>query len=366
MYWCSKVRGRQASFLRKFLASLLMSNLLVASAYSEGNPADENIDLKLNNGTIATSCAFTDTPSSEWYTKYVMALCSAGIVIGYAEGNNRVFKPGQYATMAEFLKMLNYTNDYIGTTRACSSTKNATNWADCHMKLAGISSINVNSSVTRGAAFKHAVKAYFGVTNVGENDAAKYLASKGVINTASDYRLNDNVTRGEVAKITVNASGAARRAIAYWLIPVTIILGKDIPASLVTPPQSGNTLADKIVNRAKKEVGKKTAPWVDGTWTYCARFVRIMFDKPAKYPSAAKMCTALKGILKSGTPPKGSVICYQAYTSGGYGHVSIATGTGTEIGVTSLNAGVTELSATTVIKNGYWGYITADDFNRNY
>lgn len=190
----------------------------------------------------------------------------------------------------------------------------------------------------------------------------------------SDSNLSEVLTtRAEVAKIVVHSAGAAGRVIAYWLIPATILSSYDIPKSSVTPTQTGNTLADRVVKRARLEIGKANPPWVDGTYTYCSRFVRMMFDKPAKYSSASQACQAFqsKGLLRtSGTPPLGSVVCYKPT---GYGHISIATGTGYEVGVTGLASdpnyrlrGVTELSVGSVISRGYWGYITADDFNRGY
>jgi len=359
--------------------NLFLLNVVLAGGNSA---ADENIDLKLSNGTVANTCAFTDTPSSAWYTKYVMALCSAGIVIGYAEGNNRVFKPAQNVAMAEFLKMVNYTNDYVGTSlnAECNSTKNTANWWMCHVNIGKAkgfipypSVIKGESYVTRGSAFVYAAKVFFKASPRTEMDAVNVLVGKGVVDKAADYRLGAYITRAEVAKVVVHSAGAAGRVIAYWLIPATILSSYDIPKSSVTPTQTGNTLADRVVKRARLEIGKANPPWVDGTYTYCSRFVRMMFDKPAKYSSASQACQAFqsKGLLKtSGTPPLGSIICYKPT---GYGHISIATGTGYEVGVTGLASdpnyrlrGVTELSVGSVISKGYWGYITADDFNRGY
>lgn len=363
------------SIFKKSALALLISSSFM-NAHAASNPAaNENLDLQLNNGTTATSCTFTDVPASEWYAKYVSALCSTGIVIGYADGNNRVFKPSQYANMAEFMKMVNYTNDYIGTSMnsQCNSTKGAANWWDCHVSIAkarGLipypSIVSGAAYVPRGYAFSYIAKAFFGQT-LSATDAAKLLVAKGIVASAKDYRLNDNLFRAELAKLTVHAAGAAGRLIAYGLIPATIYFGIDMPKSSITPQQTGNTLAEKVVKRVKQEVGKKAAPWIDDKYTYCARLVRMMFDKPAKsaYSSAANVCSSFqsRGLVKTGTPPLGSVICYQP---NGYGHISIATGSGTEIGVTTLADGVTERPVGSIIRNGYIGYITADNFNNNY
>ena len=111
---------------------------------------------------------------------------------------------------------------------------------------------------------------------------------------------------------------------------------------------------------------------VDTKYTYCARHVRLVHDKPSKagYDTAAGMCQnyAKKGLInKSGTPPVGASVCYTDKTpyTNGAGHIAIAQGNGQELGVTNLKNGVS-LRTSPTNQPYYWGWIKADDFKNNY
>lgn len=57
---------------------------------------------ELNNFTIKGNC-FSDTPSNEWYAKYVCLAKEKGVIGGYPDGT---FKPDRYINQAEALKIL--------------------------------------------------------------------------------------------------------------------------------------------------------------------------------------------------------------------------------------------------------------------
>lgn len=140
---------------------------------------------------------------------------------------------------------------------------------------------------------------------------------------------------------------------------------------------AGISYGQKIWNEALRAYnnGERTSykgeVLADGTYTYCARHVRLVHDLfTAKYASAVAMCSnyANKGLIsKTGTPPVGATLCYTGAMPGtaGYGHAAIADGTGQELGVTSLTTGVTK-RASTLSATYYQGYIKADDFKANY
>ncbi|OQW91118.1 MAG: hypothetical protein BWK78_05460 [Thiotrichaceae bacterium IS1] len=336
---------------------------------------DETLDLKLNDGSIAKTCTFADMSTSA-FNKYVNALCSAAIVIGYSESGKRVYKPDQFATLAELLKVVHFTNNYDDTVARCVATKNSANWYQCHLDFAktqGVwdsgSLVYPNGSPLRGEAMRYATKLYFGQSFVKPLDAANFLAQRGIINPQSNeagYRLFDKITRGEMAKIAVHAAAVAGKKVPYGIVDYPPAAAADIPTSTVPTTATGSTLGQQIVNKAKTQVGSKKSPWVDRINTYCLRFVRMMFSKPATYPSAFGLCQAFQnaGKLRVG-PVAGGAVCYSKSAGNkNQGHIAIATGTGTEIGVTSLAYGVTEKP---VMSQGYYmGTISPEDFVTYY
>ena len=52
--------------------------------------------------------SFSDIPSGQWFTKYILTAAEKGIIKGYS---NRTFKPANTVNTAEFLKMLTLTLD---------------------------------------------------------------------------------------------------------------------------------------------------------------------------------------------------------------------------------------------------------------
>ncbi|HAI69393.1 MAG TPA: hypothetical protein DCM38_08155, partial [Gammaproteobacteria bacterium] len=106
----------------------------------------------------------------------------------------------------------------------------------------------------------------------------------------------------------------------------------------------------------------------DSQYTYSARFVRTQFEKLAHWPDAKRLCQhydELGMMATTETPPAGAVICYLPFeTNWHYGHVAIAIGDGTEVGVTSLTDGVTQRDI--YLGTGYQGWIDAQDFENHY
>jgi hypothetical protein len=113
---------------------------------------------------------------------------------------------------------------------------------------------------------------------------------------------------------------------------------------------------------------------VDSSWTYCARFVRLVHNfYNSNGSSALEVCGnyANKGKMRTtGTPAVGAAVCYRANSSNGYaGHIGIANGYGQELGVLSISAGVsprTSPVSTVTSTSYYWGWVSADDYRANY
>jgi hypothetical protein len=212
--------------------------------------------------------------------------------------------------------------------------------------------------VSRGEIMDYVVKIFYGKTVA---DPAQFLKAKGITNGSSPEK---NVNRAEMVVFAYRAA----KDTGYFNNIKLGVVDTPPPAVKVT-----TTLGDSIVNRATPEIGRKVSVlengkyiWADN-YTYCARFVRAMFGKHAKWSDAKSMCNAYKAkglIQTSGKPTKGSVICYSPDKSNGnYGHIAIAKGDGLEIGATNLTQGITQR---TIRSTGYQGWIKAEDYNNNY
>lgn len=110
--------------------------------------------------------------------------------------------------------------------------------------------------------------------------------------------------------------------------------------------------------------------WADGTYTYCARFVRMCFGLPVSFPDAISVYNHYNnlGLVKSdNNPPPGAVVFYAAHTeNGGYGHVGIVSDVGKLISVTSKTTGVHETNIFGYFAAPYLGYVTANDYVDNH
>lgn len=123
--------------------------------------------------------------------------------------------------------------------------------------------------------------------------------------------------------------------------------------------------ANRAYNNGERKFYKGSA-LTDGTYTYCAVFVRLVFDKSyGKGKDANAVCQDYENkrvMKKSGTPSVGAAVCYKpAPSNWNAGHIAIANGKGSELGVTSVSKGVEFRSSPS-----YWGWISADDYKSYY
>ena len=111
--------------------------------------------------------------------------------------------------------------------------------------------------------------------------------------------------------------------------------------------------------------------WADGTYTYCARFVRMCLGEPAIFLYAIDMYNYLdrQNLINRGqNPPAGAVVFYSAHAdeNWNYGHTGIADGKGFLYSVTSKTTGVNLTPVAGYFKATYLGYVTASTFIANH
>ena len=308
-------------------------------------------------GDSVCSCTFPDVDQNAWYAKYVNGLCSAGILIGYQSGDYQgYFRPADSANLAEMLNVLLTSNDYKNVKEQCEGSDP---WHKCYFDIAQAEGLSVYGSagdpVKREEMIEYTAKIFFDYTG---DDPVTFLKNKEITN---GERLLENANRAEMAAIASLAAKEADKPIPYGLYDAPPPPDPDMPDPVIDSDAS-------VADRARAELGKTGYPWTDSQWTYCARFVRMMYDKPAKWGTAYDMTKYFedKGKLRTaGDPGAGAVICYKRSAgNGNAGHVSIATGDGTEIGVTSLTNGVTEKPVKSV--GTFWGWISPSDFVDSY
>ena len=322
--------------------------------------------------SYVSSCTFKDVVQTAWYAESVNKLCGAGILVGYWEGTERVFvklDPGLSsdarsdvlknssvrANVAETLKVFLLGVDYQNISLEMKS--NTGEWYDLFINEATTRGLNLyglshNSTVTRKQAMTWLAKLFYGYTG---SDPIGRLQNEGLVTTdPTAVRADALLNRYELA---------------YLAYRTMLKTGKDKeinfglrgePAFKPQPP-----LGDEIVAKAVASVGEQY-PYTDGKYTYCARFVRMMFDKQAIWGDAKSMCNHYGSMMqKSQSPPAGAVLCYAPNASNyNYGHVAIAVGDGTEVGATSLTNGVTKRNS--VYGSAYQGWIDATTFSNNY
>lgn len=318
----------------------------------DNKPGDETADLLLNDGTIATTCTFTDIEEDSWYAEAVHMLCSANILIGYSEQGERVYKPAQEANLAEIIAVFVSASNYQYLSE---KYENGENWYQFFIDEAIHQGLTVDANkaadpVTKRQAVTWLAKLFY---DYAGSDPVQFLMDKGII---SGQELDKNLNRAELAYLAYKAANDADKDINYGLVSA--------------PPPADpydNTYGHEVAVKADSKVGEKY-PYVDKNYTYCARFVRMMHGKPAVWADAKSMCNyyQTKGLIKtSGEPTEGATVCYLPSSSNGnYGHVAIAVGEGKEVGATSRTYGVTKRDIHS--GSGYQGWIDASDFANNY
>jgi len=326
---------------------------------------------------------FSDSNQSLWSVPYVNSLCSACIVIGYKEGTSRLYKPLRAASLGEVIKVLVATNNYASLEK-CESLQSATNttagiinYWNCYFTEARNKGLNVDvnnydtRSVRRGTAMQYIVNLFY-LQSISEQNAANFLANKGIIDYKSDekeYAIEADLLRDQLAKIALKAAQKTGRTLPYNLCSRPKELPQSDMPQEAAPELKGSTAGTAAFQNAQSFVGTKSGrgmDWVRNGITYCQRFVRSMFGLPPA-GDAVEVCNRYKrlGLIKtSGTPTAGAVVCYDSVSGNKYGHIGIASGNGSEIGVRYANRGV-EL-ATTPVAKGYMGWIDAQNFVNNY
>jgi murein DD-endopeptidase MepM/ murein hydrolase activator NlpD len=312
------------------------------------------------DGTVATTCTFGDIKEeigTAWFTTAVKQLCSAGILIGGGKVNStgeRLYEPANKTNLVEVLKVLLYAYDYerIGELKLLDENED---WYKLFLDEAEntydlpIDRSKYNDPVTKEQLLEYIAHLFYGEKTGG----ADYLTS---IDFSSNDGLDENASRALLAALAYKAANEKNRYIHYGLV------GSPLETISIT-----TAYGQDIANKAATNIDKRY-PYVDGNYTYCARFVRTMFEKPAKWASAKEMCNHydnLSLIQTTQNPPAGAAICYLPSDSNwNYGHIAISTGTGQEIGTTSIVNGVTQRDI--YYGTGYQGWIRAEDYNDYY
>ncbi len=329
------------------------------------NPGDAT-KLFILDGQMTSTCTFVDVDQDSVFAEAVRALCSAGILVGYWENGERVFVkldpnnptaarnlPGNknlQATLGEVLKVFMFSVDYDYFSARHDPTSKT--WYTLFTDEAVARGLNLNGlvysdNVTREQAMTWLAQLFYRYTG---SDPIGFLVGKKLTDGS---RPTEAINRYELALFTYRAILDTGRT-------NTIPFGLwGEPASLPQP------LGTEISAKALANVGERY-PYSDGKYTYCARFVRMMFDKQAIWGDAKSMCNHYGSMIQtSQTPPAGAVICYAPNASNyNYGHVAIAVGDGTEVGATSLTNGVTKRNS--VYGSAYQGWIDATTFSNNY
>jgi hypothetical protein len=336
-------------------------------------------------GAFKNACTFDDpefgnSNQSAWSVPYVNSLCSTCIIIGYKEGASRLYKPLRPASLGEVVKVLAATNNYTSLEKceqlqpATNTTTAVKNYWNCYFTEArnkGLS-VDVNNydvrPVRRGLVMQYIVNLFY-QQSMSEQNAATFLANKGILDLNTNYQIEADLLRDQLAKIVLKAAKKTGKTLPYNLCsrPKSLPMS-DMPQE-AAPELKGSTAGQAAFQNAQSYIGTKSGrglDWVRNGITYCQRFVRSMLGLPPA-GDAIEVCNRYQrfGLIKtSGTPTTGATVCYGAVSGNKYGHISISDGKGNEIGVRYASKGA-ELTKTPSVK-GYMGWIDAQDFVSNY
>lgn len=152
------------------------------------------------------SCKFVDL-NHNWSDKYITALCSAGILEGYADSDYTEYRPNNSTLWQELAKVVNLSNNYYKTKKFRDEYKANhpyEEWQVPYLKLASKKGYAYNGSmeVTRGLAFQYVVDVFWN-KKLSQSESADFLKSKKVI---TDTNINRYLTRAEMAKIALNSA----------------------------------------------------------------------------------------------------------------------------------------------------------------
>ncbi len=214
-------------------------NYTLIKAMSNGATREQSIEAKcenynstaikkltLNNQkdsslTHPTNCQFYDVLPKDsnglenWAYKYVTALCSAGIVKGYNDGNavsdgKAYFGASSKATGMELAKVIHYAHSQ-NKMRALIEEKG---WTSASREMANKYSfgyVTSQNTVTRGLTLQYVVKVFWD-KDMSPSEAGQFLLNQKVIHgvegngVIDDNYLNTNLNRVEMAKIVFNSA----------------------------------------------------------------------------------------------------------------------------------------------------------------
>jgi hypothetical protein len=178
-----------------------------------------------------TNCKFYDVPvEGNWAYKYVTALCSAGIIKGYNNGNalkdgKAEFGAIKKATGMELAKVIHYAHNQ----NKMASLIEEKGWTGASYEMANkynFAYVTSQNTVSRGLALKYTVKVFWD-KDMSEYDAGQFLKKHDVIHgvkgngVIDTVYLGKNLSRPEMAKIVFNSAtksgidNAVKRKLSY-------------------------------------------------------------------------------------------------------------------------------------------------------
>jgi hypothetical protein len=170
-----------------------------------------NLNEKENRPKHPRDCKFDDVTETHWGYKYITALCSSGILEGYAKkSDNPNYIPySEYGLddstlWQELTKVVNLTDNFYKTTKIRSKYPEepwGTAYVDIARKTHGFTEYS-EMQVTRGLAFRYIVKVFWNKI-LEEEESASFLKSKNVIGNTN---VTNYLTRAEMAKTVLRAS----------------------------------------------------------------------------------------------------------------------------------------------------------------
>jgi len=232
---------------------------------------DFNINEKFTKPKNQHSCDFLDL-NHDWSDKYIIALCSAGIIEGYGHTGYTEYGPNNPTLWQELVKVVTLSNNFYRTKKFVDNYKithsySDENWQLPYLELASKQNYKYHGDmkVSRGVAFQYVTDIFWN-KKLSETEAANFLKNKKVIN---DLNTDRYLTRAEMAKVVLNSArysaddNGIDRKLPYTNHKDTmddkIEKDKDIPKPSFESPREDDTeskkdeILNKNMDRAKKE-----------------------------------------------------------------------------------------------------------------
>ena len=166
---------------------------------------------KFSLGVVSSIPKFSDVTSSTWCYKYVVEMCDADVIDGYANGT---FRPNNTVTYGQALKLIMLAAGYP------VQEKTSTHWASGYLTKAKADklisgTVNLDAPITRLAVAQIAAKAM--ELNTSDLSSVKpftdtsdvyvqALSAAGIVEGyfsggTSTFRPSNTLTRGQVSAI---------------------------------------------------------------------------------------------------------------------------------------------------------------------